>query len=941
MTWRTHGLTALVVGVAGLVGAPAAFAQTFTVTASTGTGSGSLADAVTQANTDGGTNAIHFQAGLGTITLTAAGIPAITDPGLTIDGCAPAAPTAGSCQTINTAAVNSGDPLFDLQASGVTLSGLKVSDAAGDSSASVIDDEAGSDHLALLDDTITGPTTTGFPAISAAANDLTIGGLDPTTHQPDHPVTINSDAVAIELDGGDDDVIAGNNISVRNNDALETDDPLTGLRIEANTFTATSVGTGIVLNQGILTDVGDPNLQAPPNTFSGFDTPVEVVDPASALFYDNTNQISSSPQTFYDLESGANAGISAPAIANATPTSVSGTATPGDTVELLDAGPGPVNATDLLKGVLGTATTDGGGDWTITPATALTAGHYVSALQTSAGNGSSSNTPAVIVTATLPTVSTSAATAVTTTGAVLHGTVNPNGASTAYYFEYKAQGASSYTKQPASPASAGSGTTAQPETATLTGLTQSTGYTYHVVATNGAGPVTSTPDTTFTTAVRYTVSATENPTAGGSVTATSPSLGSSCSGSSCTVNPGSEVELLAAPASGYEFTGWSGACTNSSTGCKLGPISADQTATANFQVIAGAISIFKEAVNTDTDESAEGIKLDVGVDPGSHTVNCSIEWGPTIAYGQQETFCNNLVTSTLFGQTCTGMSTAESGCAKRAPVVIPARSLTAFTTYHYRVVIVDVSGAPQVSGPDQVFEAPGFTAATTAPTNLDTTSVTLNATAQYYDAIADAWKLELFKPGSSQPEAQMPSIRSTSCSSDPTLCQQLSETASFKGLTAGTTYSYRLSYEAADNAREIAGKLLPATEDAPRPTATPSATFTTPSVALPTNGSVTGSTVTAVVPCDTSRACSGTQAYYGESDATAAAAGSKPKLGKLLGRATFKIPGHKHAAVRVPLNAAGKKVFSKRHTAKVTEVITQRVHGHAVTATATITLRKK
>jgi hypothetical protein len=96
-----------------------------------------------------------------------------------------------------------------------------------------------------------------------------------------------------------------------------------------------------------------------------------------------------------------------------------------------------------------------------------------------------------------PVVATQTATNVADTTATVNGTVNPEGAATTYQFQYGTS--TSYgSTSPATPADAGSGTTAVSESANLTGLTAGTTYHYRIVATNSAG-TTNGSDMTFTT----------------------------------------------------------------------------------------------------------------------------------------------------------------------------------------------------------------------------------------------------------------------------------------------------------------------------------------------------------------------------------------------------------------------------------------------------------
>jgi hypothetical protein len=96
-----------------------------------------------------------------------------------------------------------------------------------------------------------------------------------------------------------------------------------------------------------------------------------------------------------------------------------------------------------------------------------------------------------------PAVVTNAASAIGTTTATLNGTVNPNGASTTYQFEYGLTTAYGSTS-PGSPGSAGSGTAPVAESTNLTGLTSNTTYHFRLNATNATG-TSHGNDATFTT----------------------------------------------------------------------------------------------------------------------------------------------------------------------------------------------------------------------------------------------------------------------------------------------------------------------------------------------------------------------------------------------------------------------------------------------------------
>ena len=100
--------------------------------------------------------------------------------------------------------------------------------------------------------------------------------------------------------------------------------------------------------------------------------------------------------------------------------------------------------------------------------------------------------------ATAPTVTTDPASEVGTTGAILNGTVNANGAATAVTFEYGLT--TEYGSTITAEQSPVSGTTEQGVSAVLAELAPGTTYHYRVVASNEAGEVVG-KDRTFTTEV--------------------------------------------------------------------------------------------------------------------------------------------------------------------------------------------------------------------------------------------------------------------------------------------------------------------------------------------------------------------------------------------------------------------------------------------------------
>ncbi len=94
-------------------------------------------------------------------------------------------------------------------------------------------------------------------------------------------------------------------------------------------------------------------------------------------------------------------------------------------------------------------------------------------------------TSAAVVTA--PAVTTDAATSITSTGATLNGTVNPEGGATTYSFVYGRNPTLNSGTTTTTAQSAGSGTNPEAETAAISGLTPDKKYYFELQSTNAAG----------------------------------------------------------------------------------------------------------------------------------------------------------------------------------------------------------------------------------------------------------------------------------------------------------------------------------------------------------------------------------------------------------------------------------------------------------------------
>ncbi len=130
---------------------------------------------------------------------------------------------------------------------------------------------------------------------------------------------------------------------------------------------------------------------------------------------------------------------------------------------------------------------------------------------------------------TPPTATTSAANGITSSGAILNGSSNPNGCATTAYFQY---GTTTSYGSGTTSQSLGSGTTATSTAATLGSLAASTTYHYRLVASNSGG-TTYGADMTFTTSA-----------SGGAPTVTT-GAASNISSNSATLNGSANPNLLA------------------------------------------------------------------------------------------------------------------------------------------------------------------------------------------------------------------------------------------------------------------------------------------------------------------------------------------------------------------------------------------------------------
>ena len=297
-----------------------------------------------------------------------------------------------------------------------------------------------------------------------------------------------------------------------------------------------------------------------------------------------------------------------------------------------------------------------------------------------------------------PAVNTSGATNVTPTGARLNGTVNPNGLSTSYHFEY---GTSTGYGSSSSSANAGAGSSTVNASITLSGLTAGTFYHYRLVATNSAG-TTNGSDATFTTSPALAQAPTVSTSSPSNVTTTGARLNGSVNpnGASTTyhfdygttTNYGQSTTATSA-GSGTSSTSVNVTISGLTTGTLYHyRISATNSAgTANGNDVTFTLGSSQKpppTVNTDgaTDISMTGAQLNGSVNPNGFSTSYYFEYGPTSGYGST-----------------TPTTVAGSGTS---PLSVNASldNLNPGTIYLYRIVATSTAGT--VFGPDTSFATP-------------------------------------------------------------------------------------------------------------------------------------------------------------------------------------------------------------------------------------------
>ncbi len=376
---------------------------------------------------------------------------------------------------------------------------------------------------------------------------------------------------------------------------------------------------------------------------------------------------------------------------------------------------------------------------------------------------------------TPPTVTTNAATGITTTTATVNGTVNANNPSTTVTFEYGTD--ASYGTTVTADQSPVTGNTDTPVSYMLTGLIPNTTYHYRVVGVNSGG-TSNGADMTFTTVAAPPAATTNAATGVGTTTTTVNGTVNAYNNSTTvtfeygeTVAYGTTVTAAESPVTGNTATAVSYALTGltPNTLYHYRVVGVNGAGTTNGGDMTFTTLPVPPVVTT---SAATGIgtttaTLNGTVNANNASTTVTFEYGLTSVYGTTVTADQSPVT----GITDTAVSSALTG-------------LTPNTTYHYRVVGVNPGGT--TNGADMTFTTAAAppTVTTNAATTVLATTATLNGTVNANNADTTV----AFEYGETV-------AYGTTVTAAPSPVTGLTDTAAsftLTGLTPGTTYHYRV-----------------------------------------------------------------------------------------------------------------------------------------------------
>jgi hypothetical protein len=370
--------------------------------------------------------------------------------------------------------------------------------------------------------------------------------------------------------------------------------------------------------------------------------------------------------------------------------------------------------------------------------------------------------------ATAPSAATGAVTAIGATTATVSGSVNPNGTATSWYVEY---GTSTGYGSKTAATSAGSGTAGVPVSSALTGLKAGTTYHYRVVATSSAGTGHGGDGILTTAAAPQAV------TGGASnVAPTSATLNGS-------VDPSGRATTWYFEYGTSTSYGTKTATRDAGSGTGAVGVAANVTGltagrTYHFRLVAtsdagtshGSDHTFTPSASpTATTKSVSAVRdntatLNASVNPNGMATTVYFEYGTSTGYGARS-------------------SSKSIGAGRSAVnVAIGISGLSFNTVYHVRVVASNAVGTN--AGADQAFATTGRPVIRAgAASGMTSTTATLGATVDPSGHKA-SW---YFQYGTSTGYGLVTPTRSSSSANG-----TRNVTEPIAGLTAGTTYHYRL-----------------------------------------------------------------------------------------------------------------------------------------------------
>lgn len=324
-----------------------------------------------------------------------------------------------------------------------------------------------------------------------------------------------------------------------------------------------------------------------------------------------------------------------------------------------------------------------------------------------------------------PTVLTTPASSVTTTGATLNGTVNANGSSTTVTFEYGT--ATSYGTTVTADQSPVTGTIVTAMSKAITGLTPNTTYHYRVVGQNANG-TSYGADMTFYTSAPAAPTAVTDPAS--FVLTNGATLNGTVNANNATIT----VTFEWGAASGPPYANTVPAVPSPFAGTTNTPVGAVITGLSNsttyyYRVVAvNANGTAYGAEMSFTTTSVPAAVTDAASDLTTTSATLNGTVNPNTAAGSVTVVFNYGLT-TPYTNFITAVQSPLTGTTNTA-VSAPLTGLTPNTTYHYQVVAMNPPDT--TCGADMTFTTlplePAPTAVTNAATAVGTNSATLNGT---------------------------------------------------------------------------------------------------------------------------------------------------------------------------------------------------------------------